>query len=290
MDTTSCMDINPYIREFATTYPIMSAIMDSLSAYDVAKFTTVIGYKMTEREMRKYLNPLRDMGGLEPLLRDAIKAGHKVLFVGTELNLLIHRLTHPLEYADTLGHDYKIEIAIVMPGVKEHVSEPVPEYLIEQGFGDIHSNESKVEKTVESMHPSTHEMMSALGISDDCVNRHVDRYMDDSVLVEMDVPDTGVRIVMGYKEKGDDWCTVVSGDKCMSVRSCPGPKRYIGTTMAIDMSADPFRTQIIDEPDYDTYYGDVTKPIDVFVCRYANMQRYSILIPHELTGMDMESV
>ncbi|EKG09152.1 hypothetical protein MPH_13853 [Macrophomina phaseolina MS6] len=89
---------------------VVNTVMDFLSAFDVAKFASVYSYEMTDIERRKYLNPLRDMGEIESLLRDRIRDGDTVLLVGTEVNLLVSRLMYPLHYCKVVGNRHEITV------------------------------------------------------------------------------------------------------------------------------------------------------------------------------------
>ncbi|EKG09944.1 hypothetical protein MPH_12974 [Macrophomina phaseolina MS6] len=266
------------MRKIMHIPPIIYTLLDCLSAFDVAKLAAVCKLELTQNDKLRYLHPLRDMGGIEPLLRDAIKDRRKVLLIGTELNLMIDRLTHLLEYVNKFGNDCKVEVAIVMPSAKIFKPQLITRNPIEQRFF-WDSDDERERVVVVSTHPSTIEMTQALGLG----TTNIDRDARPCVIVELDVPYTGVKIAMEYKETGRDHSIVVCGSKSVSSDVLP-TRRRVNTTTIIDINTNPFITETIRS------HGGLGDGFDgsrIFLRRDGNYRR-GVIIPPRFTGNNLD--
>lgn len=94
-------------------YPVRKELLQSLSAYDIAKLDLAFGGILSHRERKLYLNPLRDL--VEDIAEvQALEAyGIRLLVLGNDVLALRQRLQSPQDYIRKYGHRRKLQIYLV---------------------------------------------------------------------------------------------------------------------------------------------------------------------------------
>jgi hypothetical protein len=94
-------------------YPVRKQLLESLSAYDVAKLDVVFQRILSRRERKLYLNPLRDL--VEDIAKvQALEAyGMRLLVLRNDVLALQQRLQFPQDYIRKHGHRRKVRIYLV---------------------------------------------------------------------------------------------------------------------------------------------------------------------------------
>jgi hypothetical protein len=94
-------------------YPVRQQILQSLSAYDVAKVDMVLGKILDPKERKYYLNPIRDLVWDIDEVRALEAFGMRLLLIGNDASALQQRLQHPQHYIRKYGHSRKLQIRLV---------------------------------------------------------------------------------------------------------------------------------------------------------------------------------
>jgi hypothetical protein len=94
-------------------YPVRQQILQSLSAYDVAKIDIVLGGFLDPEERKHYLNPIRDLVWDVDEVRALEAYGLRLLLIGNDTSALQQRLQDPQHYIRTYGHSRKLQIHLV---------------------------------------------------------------------------------------------------------------------------------------------------------------------------------
>jgi hypothetical protein len=94
-------------------YPVRQRILQSLSAYDVAKVDMVLGKFLDPDERKYYLNPIRDLIWDVDEVRALEAYGLRLLLIGNDASALHQRLQHPQDYVRKYGHSRKLRIHLV---------------------------------------------------------------------------------------------------------------------------------------------------------------------------------
>jgi hypothetical protein len=85
-------------------YKIQQSLLQSLSAYNVAKLNAVLGGFLDRREREVYLNPIQDLIWDTTELR-ALKAfGMRLLLIGNNTSALQEQVRHLIKYIRNQGH------------------------------------------------------------------------------------------------------------------------------------------------------------------------------------------
>jgi hypothetical protein len=94
-------------------YPVRKQLLQSLSAYDIAKLDVALGGILLRQERELYLTPLRDL--VEDIAEvQALQAyGMRLLLLGNDVSALQQRLQFPQDYIRKHGHTRKLQIYIV---------------------------------------------------------------------------------------------------------------------------------------------------------------------------------
>jgi hypothetical protein len=94
-------------------YEIRQRLLQSLSAYDVAKLNAVLGGFLDRREREVYLSPIRDLIWDTTELRTLEAFGMRLLLIGNDTSALQERVRRPIEYIRNHGHARKLQIYLV---------------------------------------------------------------------------------------------------------------------------------------------------------------------------------
>jgi hypothetical protein len=109
-DTTPLMSL----CDLFVPYPVRRQILQSLSAYDVAKVDMVLGILNPQSEEREYyLNPIRDLVWDVDEVQALEAYGLRLLLVGNDVLALRQRLRHPQHYIRKHGHGRKLQLYLV---------------------------------------------------------------------------------------------------------------------------------------------------------------------------------
>jgi hypothetical protein len=79
-------------------YPILTSIMDSLSATDVSSFIHAFNISLDSTTINKYINVLRDIPEHLHWIENMTKVGNRVMLIGSDLERLKHRIMNPFTY------------------------------------------------------------------------------------------------------------------------------------------------------------------------------------------------
>lgn len=94
-------------------YPVRRQLLQSLSAYDIAKLDVVFGGILSRRERKLYLNPLRDLVEDIAEVQAHEAFGMRLLLLGNDVLALQQRLQSPQDYIRKYGHRRKLQIYLV---------------------------------------------------------------------------------------------------------------------------------------------------------------------------------
>ena len=94
-------------------YPVRRPILNSLSAYDVAKLEIVLGMFLDPGEREDYLNPIRDLVWDIDEVKALEAYGLRLLLMGNDVLALQQRLQHPQHYIRKYGHSRNLQIYLV---------------------------------------------------------------------------------------------------------------------------------------------------------------------------------
>ena len=88
-------------------------VIKYLSASDIAVLIRAIGFEFTERDKKKYLNPLRDIFEDVDMAVSQIQECYRFYLVGNDLELLRRRITNPRKYDHEVGFDKQLNILAI---------------------------------------------------------------------------------------------------------------------------------------------------------------------------------
>jgi hypothetical protein len=96
-------------------WPVRKAVMEQLGASDLSLFMATIGLKMSEVEMRKFLNPVRDLSPHTNGILDRIENGDVAMLVGKDTYDLISRIRDPIGYWNKMkGMELLVIMVVIM--------------------------------------------------------------------------------------------------------------------------------------------------------------------------------
>lgn len=102
------MNVSTYLRICMDQYEIMDMILRKLSATDSSSFIHALRMKLPPTIMNRYLHVLRDMPEYFYWIKSMVEDGNSVVFVGSDLERLAHRIMDPETY------DRKNEVPICL--------------------------------------------------------------------------------------------------------------------------------------------------------------------------------
>jgi hypothetical protein len=91
-------------------YPVRKQMLQSLSAYDIAKVGMVLGRFLDSGERELYLNPIRDLIWDLAEVRALEACGVRLILIGNDILALQQRLQHPQHYIRKYSHSRKLHI------------------------------------------------------------------------------------------------------------------------------------------------------------------------------------
>jgi hypothetical protein len=145
-------------------YPVRQQILQSLSAYDVAKVDMVLGKFLDSEERKYYLNPIRDLIWDVDEARALEAYGLRLLLIGNDTSALQQRLQSPQHYILKYGHSRKLQIHLVGSCPVMAPTTEIQNKLINASFFGAPSAYSVFEDTVQMRRIKakvTHDGLSA---------------------------------------------------------------------------------------------------------------------------------
>ncbi|RSL81087.1 hypothetical protein CDV31_017068 [Fusarium ambrosium] len=93
----------------------MSLVLDYLSASDAASLLYTLGVVPDDWMKKRYLNPVRDLGGLSKWLAGKMMDNNKVMFIGMDVERWIARIRRPWDASWKREHPIMVWVAVVPP-------------------------------------------------------------------------------------------------------------------------------------------------------------------------------
>ncbi|PPJ56472.1 hypothetical protein CBER1_10922 [Cercospora berteroae] len=94
----SLRGILPLWKALESSYPFSAGLFSLLSATNVSTFCYSLGITLTNAEKNSYLDPIRDVPEHENWLKEKIRKGYRVSFVGDDVLTLFNRIDDPEKY------------------------------------------------------------------------------------------------------------------------------------------------------------------------------------------------
>jgi hypothetical protein len=151
------------IFDLFVPYPVRQQILQSLSAYDVAKVDMALGRFLDHAERKYYLNPIRDLIWDIHEVRALEAYGLRLLLIGNDASALHQRLQHPQHYIHKYGHSRKLHIHLVgfCPVMAQTTG--IRDRLIETSLFGTPSAYSVFEDTLQMRHMKAKVTYDGLG-------------------------------------------------------------------------------------------------------------------------------
>lgn len=106
-------------------YPILTTIMDNLSATDVSAFVHAFRIDFNPGVINKYINVLRDIPEHLDWIENMVRVGNRVILIGSDLKRLAYRIMDPFTYDRGNEKPLCIWIAVIP---KQMIEDPQFDY------------------------------------------------------------------------------------------------------------------------------------------------------------------
>lgn len=118
--------------------PMQMALLQHLSAYDIAKLGLVLHLELRDTERKRYLNPIRDLVWNIPEIEFLLAEGMKLLLFGDDVPDLSQRLQDTKKYLDRRRGNQRLQIYLVgsfpIQGKSTTTLERMIKFSIDGGF------------------------------------------------------------------------------------------------------------------------------------------------------------